>query len=80
MFGCTAMTIKFILAKFIEMTIKTFIIFCFSLSVFIWIVSFAFYALHDFNIDFMVIEACYDSGRQWNYNERICMWVKEEKE
>jgi uncharacterized protein YybS (DUF2232 family) len=74
------MNIKFILTQFVEMTIKTFIIFCFSLSVFIWIVSFAFYALHDFNIDFMAIDSCYDSGRWWNDDERTCMWVNEEKQ
>jgi uncharacterized protein YybS (DUF2232 family) len=74
------MTIKFILAKFTEMAIKTFIVLCCSLSVLIWIVLFAFYALHDFNVDFMAMDACADEARAWNDKEGICMWVNEEKQ
>jgi hypothetical protein len=74
------MSIKFILTKFIEMAIKTFIIFCFSISVFVWLMSIRYYFATDFDIDFMAIEACYDNGGWWNRDEKICMWVSEKKQ
>jgi hypothetical protein len=70
---------KIIILKFIEILIKIFIVLCCSLSVFIWIGLFAFYALNHFSIDFMAISACNDIGRAWNYDEGVCMWVNEEK-
>jgi cytochrome c biogenesis factor len=70
---------KTIIFKLIEIIIKTVIVLCCSLSVLIWIVLFTFYALNDFNIDFIAMNACSDNARVWSYQEKICMWVNEEK-
>jgi hypothetical protein len=32
----------------------------------------ALFVAHDFNPDFLAIDACLDSGGRWNYNTRVC--------
>jgi hypothetical protein len=72
---------KSIIFKFIEVIVKISIILCFISSVFIFIITFGFFAVYDFDIDFTAKSICIeDYMRAWNYDEGICMWVNEEKQ
>jgi hypothetical protein len=67
------MTIKFILAKFAEVIIKSFIIICFIALTLIFVYEFSHFLYLNFSIDIFKIETCVDLGiGGWDYKERVC--------
>jgi hypothetical protein len=75
MFGYAAMTIKFILIKFIEMTIKTVIVLCFLFSLLVWAAFFILLAVYHFDINFLIMNNCIDMGVGWDMEHKGCRWL-----
>jgi hypothetical protein len=65
------MTIKFILAKFAEISIKLFIGTYFIISTLIFTYFIIKIGLN-FSIDYWKVEICVDVGGGWNKEKRLC--------
>jgi hypothetical protein len=68
------MTIKFILTKFIEMTIKTFTILFFIFSVLLWMFFALTLLVYAPDMRFLQSDNCRSLGASWDQDLKICNW------
>jgi xanthine/uracil permease len=72
-----AVSLSRITLKLIEILVKMIILSCFLATILFWTGLYFIYMPSKFNIDFIATNSCFYAGRQWNYDDGICMWVEE---